>query len=433
MMTYEEALAFLRDLTKFGYNLGLGRITQLLHLLGNPQDRLKVIHIGGTNGKGSTSAMVTSILKAAGYRVGLFSSPHLHRYTERMTINGQEIPETAVASLMTEIRPLLEKMVQEGFEHPTEFEVNTALALLYFAREKVDFAVLEVGLGGAIDSTNVVNPLVAVITNVGMDHMDYLGNTLEEITEVKGGIIKPGCQVVTGTDKEEVVRILEDICRDKEARLWRLGKDFQVELISNTLDGVTFSFYGNGVGYQALQVPLLGEHQAVNGAIAVATIRCLATYGYQIPTEAIYEGLKRVHWPARLEIVKRCPLVLIDGAHNVDGARTLRKALEQLFTYGKLILVIGMLADKEREKVLELLAPLADALVVTRPNSPRAENWEELASLGSRYVKEVIVQPDIHDAIEEALAMAGAEDLVCITGSLYMVAEARGYLLPLGN
>lgn len=433
MMTYEEALAFLRDLTKFGYNLGLGRITQLLHLLGNPQDRLKVIHIGGTNGKGSTSAMVTSILKAAGYRVGLFSSPHLHRYTERMTINGQEIPETAVASLMTEIRPLLEKMVQEGFEHPTEFEVNTALALLYFAREKVDFAVLEVGLGGAIDSTNVVNPLVAVITNVGMDHMDYLGNTLEEITEVKGGIIKPGCQVVTGTDKEEVVRILEDICRDKEARLWRLGKDFQVELISNTLDGVTFSFYGNGVGYQALQVPLLGEHQAVNGAIAVVTIRCLATYGYQIPTEAIYEGLKRVHWPARLEIVKRCPLVLIDGAHNVDGARTLRKALEQLFTYGKLILVIGMLADKEREKVLELLAPLADALVVTRPNSPRAENWEELASLGSRYVKEVIVQPDIHDAIEEALAMAGAEDLVCITGSLYMVAEARGYLLPLGN
>lgn len=433
MMTYEEALAFLRDLTKFGYNLGLGRITQLLKMLGNPHEQLKVIHIGGTNGKGSTSAMVTSILKAAGYRVGFFSSPHLHRYTERMTINGMEIPEAMVASLLSEIRPVLEEMVREGFEHPTEFEVNTALALLYFAREQVDFAVLEVGLGGAIDSTNVVNPLVAVITNVGMDHMDYLGDTLEEIANVKGGIIKPNCQVVTGSDKEEVVQILEDICRQKAARLWQLGKDFQVELIANTLDGVIFNFDGYGTSYQKLQVPLLGEHQAVNGAIAVATVKSLAAYGFQIPAEAIYQGLQQVRWPARLEIIKRDPLVLIDGAHNVDGARTLRKSLERLFTYDKLILVIGMLADKEREKVLEMLAPLAQVLVVTRPNSPRAENWEEMVSFGSRYVKEVIVQPDIHEAIEQALAMAGAKDLVCITGSLYMVAEARCYLLSLNE
>ncbi|NLL19106.1 MAG: bifunctional folylpolyglutamate synthase/dihydrofolate synthase, partial [Clostridia bacterium] len=189
-MNYDEALAFLRDLTKFGYNFGLGRITQLLKMLGNPQDQLKVIHIGGTNGKGSTAAMVTSVLKSAGYRVGFFSSPHIHNYTERMKINGEEIPRERIAALLTEIRPILEEMVRQGFEHPTEFEVNTALALLYFAREEVDLVVLEVGLGGAIDSTNVVEPLVAVITNVGMDHMDYLGNSLEEIARVKAGIIK---------------------------------------------------------------------------------------------------------------------------------------------------------------------------------------------------------------------------------------------------
>lgn len=431
MMTYEEALAFLRDLTKFGYNLGLERITQLLRLLGNPHEGLKVIHIGGTNGKGSTCAMVTSILKAAGYKVGLFTSPHLHRYTERMTINGEEIPESTVAALITEIRPLLEQMVREGYEHPTEFEVNTALALLYFAREKVDFAVLEVGLGGAIDSTNVVHPLVAVITNVGMDHMDYLGNTIEEIARVKGGIIKPGCQVVTGADRPEVGRILEEIAGEKEVRLWRLGRDYRVEPVASTLAGVTFHVRGPAKTYENLQVSLLGEHQATNGALAVAAVECLAPYGYQVPREAIYRGLKEARWPGRLEILRRDPTVLIDGAHNVDGARTLRRALEQLFTYEKLILVLGILADKEREKVLELLAPLAEVLVVTKPNSPRAGNWEEVAALGGRFAKQVFRRPKIEEAVETALDLAGPRDLVCITGSLYMVAEARGYLLGL--
>ncbi|HHW07710.1 MAG TPA: bifunctional folylpolyglutamate synthase/dihydrofolate synthase [Clostridia bacterium] len=430
-MTYAEALAFLRDLTKFGYNLGLERITRLLHLLGNPQAGLKVIHIGGTNGKGSTSAMVTSILKEAGYKVGLFTSPHLHRYTERMTINGEEIPEEKVAALLTEIRPLLEQMVQEGCEHPTEFEVNTALALLYFAREKVDFAVLEVGLGGAIDSTNVVNPLVAVITNVGMDHMDYLGNTIEEITRVKGGIIKPHCQVVTGADRPEVIRILEEIAREKQAHLRRLGRDYRVEVVSSTMDGVTFNLKGPGVAYDHLQVSLLGEHQAINGALAVAAVHSLAAYGYEIPWEAVYRGLKEARWPARLEVVRRNPTVLIDGAHNVDGARTLRRALEQLFAYDKLVLVLGILGDKEREKVLELLAPLAAVLVVTKPNNPRAGNWEEVAALGARLVKQVIVRPDTKEAVDAALALAGPQDLVCITGSLYMVADARGHLLGL--
>lgn len=429
MMNYDEALAFLRDLTKFGYNFGLGRITQLLKMLGNPQEQLKVIHIGGTNGKGSTAAMVTSILKSAGYRVGLFSSPHLHNYTERMTINGAEIPQEQVASLLTEIRPLLEEMVRQGFEHPTEFEVNTALALLYFARERVDLVVLEVGLGGVIDSTNVVNPLVAVITNVGMDHMDYLGNTLEEITRVKAGIIKPCCQVVTAADKPEVIRIIEEVCREKQANLVRVGKDVLVEVLSSTQTGVTINLKGPGISYELLHTPLLGEHQGLNAGVAVAAVKALGAYGIEIPNEAIYQGLEQVRWPARLEVMGNEPTVLIDAAHNVDGARTLRKALDDLFSYRKLILVLGMLADKEREKVLELLAPLAEAIIVTRPNSPRAGGWEEMGGLAAKYGSQVEVIVDVAEAVNRGLALAGKEDLVCITGSIYMIAEAREFIL----
>jgi dihydrofolate synthase/folylpolyglutamate synthase len=429
MMNYDEALAFLRDLTKFGYNFGLGRITQLLKMLGNPQDQLKVIHIGGTNGKGSTAAMVTSVLKSAGYRVGFFSSPHIHNYTERMKINGEEIPRERIAALLTEIRPILEEMVRQGFEHPTEFEVNTALALLYFAREEVDLVVLEVGLGGAIDSTNVVEPLVAVITNVGMDHMDYLGNSLEEIARVKAGIIKERCKVVTAADKPEVIKIIEEVCQAKQAGLLRVGKDVSIELLSSTKSGVTFNLQGPGISYERLHTPLLGEHQALNAGVAVTTIKALASYGIEIPDDAVYQGLEQACWPARLEIMGNNPTVLIDAAHNVDGAKTLRKALDSLFSYRKLILVLGMLADKEREKVLELLAPLAEVVIVTRPNSPRAAGWEEIGELAAKYVSRVEVIASVEEAVNRGLLLADTEDLVCITGSIYMIAEARELIL----
>lgn len=428
-MNYQEALDYLKQLTKFGWNPGLFRIQKLMEMLGNPEQKLKVIHIGGTNGKGSTSAMVTSILQQAGYRVGLFTSPHLHSYTERVQINGKQIPPERIAELLTTLKPLLEEMVAAGYEHPTEFEVNTALALLYFYREQVDYCVLEVGLGGAIDSTNVVQPLVAVITNVGMDHMDYLGNTLTEIARVKAGIIKRGVRAVTAADRPEVLKVIEGVCKEKGVELVHVGRDIAYEVKNVTPAGTCFSVKGLKQDYNDLFTPLVGSHQAVNGATAVAAIESLAHFGIEIAPEHIRKGLALTSWPARLELFQKDPAVLIDAAHNLDGARTLQEALQNVFTFKRLVLVIGMLADKEREKVLALLAPLADSIIVTKPNSPRVGQWQEMAQMAKKYTSNVYLVEDIAAAVEKGLSLTGPDDLLCITGSIYMVAEARAFLL----
>ncbi|MHB1421276.1 MAG: bifunctional folylpolyglutamate synthase/dihydrofolate synthase, partial [Bacillota bacterium] len=244
-MDYQEALEFLTNLTKFGMNFGLDRITYLLSQLGNPHCYLKYVHVGGTNGKGSTVAMVTEVLKSAGLKVGSFTSPHLHAYAERTRINGIAISPERVAELLTRMRPVLEKMESDGYEHPTEFEVTTALSFLYFWEEAVDIVILEVGLGGAIDSTNVIDvPLVAVITNIGMDHMDYLGHSLEEIARVKSGIIKKGCRVVTATGREEALEIIIQTCREKQAELYQVGRDSTWERLSYSVEGQYFNING---------------------------------------------------------------------------------------------------------------------------------------------------------------------------------------------
>lgn len=428
-MNYQEAMEYLEQLTKFGWNPGLSRIEKLMELLGNPERDYKVIHIGGTNGKGSTSKMIASILQQAGQKVGLFTSPHLHSYTERIQINGRLIPKERVAQLLTALKPLLDGMVEQGYEHPTEFEVSTALALLYFSQEKVDFAVMEVGMGGIIDSTNVVQPLVAVITNVGMDHMDYLGNTIEEIARVKAGIIKPGCRVVTAADRPEALEIIKNTCREKGVELTIVGQDVLYEVDKLQENGTLFSVQGLKGSYRELFTPLAGVHQAVNGATAVAAIEALSFFGIEISPEAIRKGLAAARWPGRLEILAENPTVLIDAAHNVDGAKTLRQALENVFHYRHLVFVLGMLADKEREKVLALLGPLADKIVVTKPNSPRAGRWQEMADMARKYTDKVYMIEDIQQAVEKGLSWAEPEDLLCITGSFYMVAEARAYLL----
>ncbi|MFZ5592371.1 MAG: bifunctional folylpolyglutamate synthase/dihydrofolate synthase, partial [Bacillota bacterium] len=277
-MDYQQALAFLQNLTKFGINFGLGRITHLLGLLGNPQESLKIVHIGGTNGKGSTSTMVAAVLQEAGYKTGVFTSPHLHDYTERYCINGRPASREDIAALLTEMRPYLEKMVGEGLEHPTEFEVCTALAFLYFYRQQVDYLVLEVGLGGAIDSTNVASPLVAVITNVAMDHMDYLGNTIREIATVKAGIIKPNTPVVTAA-AGEALEVIQDFCQQKEAPLYVVGKDISWQEKSFSFAKQVIDVQGRLGTYRELELPLAGRHQQVNAATAIAVLEVLMEKG----------------------------------------------------------------------------------------------------------------------------------------------------------
>lgn len=427
-MNYHEAMDYLVNLTKFGFNFGLGRISHLLDQVGNPHEQLKTIHIGGTNGKGSTSAMLSSVLQAAGCKVGVFTSPHLHSYLERVVINHVQIPEARVAELLTRLKVILDRMVEEGHEHPTEFEVNTALAFMYFAEEKVDLAIIEVGLGGLIDSTNVITPLVSVITNVGMDHMDYLGQTVEEIARVKAGIIKEGGIVVTAADRPEALGVIEDTCLQKSARLIKVRESYAWESQGSSPAGQVFSLKGRGHVYPALELRLAGEHQLVNAATAIAVIEALTECcNIGVSAEHVREGLRKTAWPGRLEMVR--PGVLLDGAHNVDGAKTLRKALQEVFSYRNLILCIGMLADKERSRVVELLAPLAGKIVVTKPNSPRAGNWQEMAGEAKKYGPKVYLEEEIPRAVDLAASLAGEGDLVCITGSLYMIAEARAHLL----
>lgn len=428
-LEYQEAKDYLVNLTKFGMNFGLGRIEELLKRVGNPEERLRVVHIGGTNGKGSTTMMIAEILEDAGYRVGVFTSPHLHDYRERITINGEMIPKGEVTRLIRILRPHLEDLVQKGVEHPTEFEVNTAMALMYFANQKVDYVLLEVGLGGAIDSTNVVTPLISVITNVGMDHMDYLGGTYEEIAQVKAGIIKPGAITVTASNRPEVLNVIREKAQEIGSKLWVVGEDVHWEVRWSGELEQEFDLVGIHGNYNKVRLRLVGEHQVVNAATAVTVCELLKLeYGINLERRNIYEGLRKAVWPGRLELLSLKPKVLLDGAHNVDGANALAKALE-IFQRRRLILCLGMLGDKEREKVVDILAPLADEVIITRPNSPRAGNWEYLHQLVKEKGKPVKTIEEPRQAVQEAFSQLEKEDMLCVTGSLYMIADARQALL----
>jgi dihydrofolate synthase/folylpolyglutamate synthase len=437
-MSYDEALDFLVGLTKFGFNFGLQRIEYLLKLLGDPHRKLRVVHVGGTNGKGSTAMMTASVLESAGYRVGLFTSPHLDSYTERYLINRVPVSEPKLAELISRVRPHLERMVRSGEEHPTEFEVCTAIAFLYFCEEQVDFLVLEVGLGGAIDSTNAIpTPLVSVITNIAFDHMDYLGNTIREIAAVKAGIIKQGGHAVTAAADPDALDAISSRCRQVGASLLRVGAgpgaDIGYELKESTPSGTSCDLHSPWGDYPGIWLPLAGQYQAINAATALGAIEVLRRrHGAPITADQIKAGFAAARWPARLELLSEGPAVLVDVTHNHDGSRKLRAALEEIYHYRRLVLVLGMLGDKEREKVVGELAPLAGAsggtVVITRPNSPRAGDWEMLASEARRYTNRVLMIEEIAAAVDTALEEAGPGDLVCVTGSFYMVAEARAYL-----
>lgn len=437
---YEATMHYIKNLTKFGINLGLDRIKGLLKRLGNPQDRLRIIHIGGTNGKGSTSAILQAILEQMGYSVGMFISPHLNDYRERISINRELITPAEVTEGIEVIKPILEAMVADGVEHPTEFEVSTALALHYFALKQPDFVLLEVGLGGEIDSTNVVTPLISVITSIGMDHMDYLGNTLEEIANVKAGIIKEGVPVVTAADKKEAVTVIEQHASKKRCKLIKVGQDvkWQKSKTTEVKESVSqaFDYHGLMYNFLDLELSLLGEHQFTNASTALAVCEALESQNLiKLEEKSLREGLKKVRWPGRQELISEKPKILIDGAHNVDGMETLAKALsdyaDHLYRRDRLVLCMGMLRDKEIEKAVNIIVPFADEVVITKPDSPRAGDWEYVARLAEKHLGIGKVQT-IEDpvlAVKECLKKLKDSDMLCITGSLYMIAPVRQYLI----
>ncbi len=447
-MNYQQAWTFLNDLQFFKIKLGLDAMTTFLGWMGNPHRHLSCVHIGGTNGKGSVASTLLSILTAAGYRVGLYTSPHLSNVRERFRIGNDFISEEDFARLATEIHRVL------NGEQITYFECTTTLAMLWFAEQQVDLALLEVGMGGRLDATNVIVPLVSVITNVSMDHEQYLGDTIADIAGEKAGIIKPGVPVVSGVDNDIATRVVAETCRRLGAPLYLSGRDFRVCKESQPpLDGReaagTWRWSDwNGRDYRHLPLAMKGGYQMTNAGLALAVIELLKAGGYQVNQQQVRAGLATVSWPGRLEefalVPKQAPWLpeltaktrfLLDGAHNPAGVEALAGALAREFHYQKLFLIWGAMADKDIGQTLAAIAPLADHIIFTRPESERSAMPKELlALLPDQYRGLAEIRDDVEPALRRAVSLAGEDDLICVAGSLYLVGRARqilrGELVP---
>ena len=431
-MDYQEALSWIHGIQRYGMNPGLDRIQALLDALGNPQNKLKFLHIGGSNGKGSVAAFAARILEAAGYRVGLYTSPYLVQFTNRMAINGVDISQERLVELVERVKPLVEKIAENpDLGHPTEFEVVTAIAFTYFSEESPDLVVLEVGLGGRLDATNVINPLAAIITTISLEHTQVLGNTVEEIAGEKAGIIKEKADVITGVTGR-ALEVIKEKARQKRANLFCLGREFTTETVSVNLEGQIFHYRGLQRTYNDLRLVMLGDYQPGNAALALAALEVLEQKGFTLTEDAVRSGLESTRWPGRLEIMRRAPLVVLDGAHNLEAFKGLRRSIESTFSYRHLVLVLGILDDKAIEDILQEILPLAGTVILTTPNSPRAADPWLLQEKAARLVSvPVHVVEDIHGAVSLALSMVRAPDMVLIAGSLYLISDAR-YLLTRG-
>jgi len=411
----------------FGGKLGLSRVVRLLQLMGNPEKKFKSILVGGTNGKGSTVAMISSILREAGYKVGMFTKPHLSSFTERIVVDNKRIDEDIVVKIIEEIKDKIEIMKKDlAFEHPTFFEVVIALTFRYFEQQKVDFAVLEVGMGGRLDATNVVDSLVSLITNVSLEHTKILGDTVLKIANEKAGIIKQNGILITATEDDEVFNLFKKICEEKRSKIFRVGQDITFEKLSSDIHGQNFNVKSILNNYENLHISLLGEHQLFNASCAIAAVESLKFHDIVISLSAIENGLKNVKWPGRLEIIQEKPLVVLDSAKDPLAMRKLKDAVQKNFKYKKLILVISISSDKDVHSMLSEIVPISDFVVLTRHKvMKRAADPELLSAMVEEYSKDFIIIDDVKDAVREALSRANKKDMILITGSLFTVGEAR--------
>jgi len=419
-LSYKEALQYLYGLQKYGIKFGLSKTANLLKAFGNPHRGQKYIHIGGTNGKGSVAAMVESVLMKSGLRVGFYSSPHLVRFTERFRINGKEMAPEKAAAIADE----LIKVIKPAHP-PTFFEVTTAMALIYFARENVDISIMEVGMGGRLDATNVIRPLLSVITNISLEHQFFLGSHLMDIAKEKGGIIKRGVDLVTAANQPRIIRLFESICEEKKASLWRVGKD--VRYRSN---GSRLNYYGLRRNFKGVELGLKGKFQKRNAALSIAAIELLERKGYGFASHDIVQGLKHTKWPGRMHVISQEPIIILDGAHNPEAIRTMAHSLGSEFSGRRLILVIGVMEDKDVGKILKGILPMADYVFYTRPAYYRAASPERLMKEGSTLGKPGRIVPKISDALDMAREMADSTDLILVSGSLFTVGEAMTYFDP---
>lgn len=435
-MTYQEALTYLYGLlagrlpSPEPYTpLKLERMQRLCSLLGNPEQAFPAVLVAGTKGKGSTAAMIASMAQAAGRRVGLYTKPHLVDFRERMRIDGTLISPDDLAGLVDEIRRAVERGQGGPGWPPTYFEAAAALAFLHFARRRVDLAVVEVGIGGRLDATNVVEPLVSVITTIGYDHTELLGNSLRQIAAEDAGIIRHGGIAVTVPQSTAALEVLERAAADRGASLIRVGRDVRYRTLRSSLAGVHITVHGRAQVYRDLTVPLLGRHQATNAAAAVAAAESLAGRGLDVPEAAVRSGLADLRWPARIEIVRRCPAVIVDVAHNAVSFQALRAVLDDTFLGRRLVLVIGLLGTKDLGGIARIIGPRAASVVATRADDERALPAGAVASAFRGLVPEVHVVEDPVAAVEFAMSTAGPEDLICATGSFHVAGPVRAHLV----
>ncbi len=409
-----DPAAYLASLNIDVMHFGLTAVSGLLSRLGNPQNAYKTILIAGTNGKGSTAAMTASILRCAGYKTGLYTSPHLIDVRERIAVDGKKISRL-------DFRRIIGAVKREIKQPVTYFEILSAAAFLYFQRREIDIAVLEAGLGGRLDATNVCRPLVSVITNIGFDHTAYLGNTLAAIAREKAGIIRQNGICITAAKQKKVLAVLESACRRRTASLYRIGKDMKIK---RQKDGM-LAYRGIYGDLNNPVIPLAGRHQLDNAALALAAIEITGKNGLPVDDAAIRKGLTKTHWPARLEVLRKIPLFVLDGAHNPAGISVLCRTLKNDFSYHRLILIFGALADKDYRRMLRKIAPLAEQIILTQLQSERAVPVKNIYEYVQKLGYKAVIAENVGRAMERALKLAGKEDLICATGSLYLAGEVK--------
>jgi dihydrofolate synthase/folylpolyglutamate synthase len=435
-MNYSQAEEYVSNLVDYekiphisyaspDYNLK--HVEYLLQSLGKPHLHTRAVHIAGTKGKGSVAAMIAQVLTISGYNTGLYTSPHLHTFRERIRVNGNLISKAEFASLMTKLKPYVERVKRNpDYQRLTFFEVLTVLAFVYFRQKQADFQVLEVGLGGRLDATNVVKPDVCVITPVSLDHTEILGDTLGRIALEKAGIIKPGCFVISAPQAEEVSKVLNDVCHRQDAELIQVGKDIIWHSATSDLHKQSF-MVGGKRGVYHITIPLLGDFQVENASTAIAALEVLSSQGFDISMENIIRGLAKVDWPGRFQVLNHKPIILVDGAHNVASMKRLVWNVRKYFHYERLFVIFGAPVDKDISGTARELASLSPRVIVTRSSHPRAASPDTIsAKFDGSGIKPQVAE-NVCEALALALSMAKDNDLILVTGSLFVVAEALDY------
>ncbi len=434
--TKGQAIEWIHGLVVFGMKPGLERMEWMLDKLDHPEQKSKFLHVAGTNGKGSTVSYISQVLINAGYQVGIFTSPYLVEFTNRIQVNGEDISGEDLVNILNQIIPLVKELEDSKIGIPTEFEVVTTIALLYYATIKQpDIVLWETGLGGRLDSTNIVTPLLSIITNIGHDHMDILGNNIKDIAKEKAGIIKQNIPVISGVEDAEALSVIRELAELKNSELYQLNEQYNFRIHDMSQAGSKFTFNSENLIIEDITIRMIGSHQINNAAISIMALQLLKDkYNFDIDLNVIYQGLEKTFWAGRFEIIALKPLIIIDGAHNLEGVQTIRQTLS-LFKYNRLILVLGILKDKALKEYLEIITPLADQIIITEPGVPRKANAEDVRAIVYTIDanKKVITIKEWQQALTEGLKIIEEDDLLLVTGSLYLIAEARRFLLDKKN